>query len=273
MGFTGIVEETGTITNKVTQPDSLCVTATIECKVVLEDAYIGCSIAVEGVCLTVTRFDAKSFDVDIAPETLDKTHFSEMAVGQDVNLERAAKSGDRISGHNVQGHVEETGSISHLEEDGGSLRVHVVTNSASFLHKIIQKGYIAIDGASLTVCDVLPEKQTFTIMLIPHSRSILTLGRKKVGDSVNLESDIAGRYSLAPIEVLEKRIEALEYKYDLLKSQTGGSSSRWYSVDDMFDADNVIRFGMGCAFGCAVVSTVLLLRPRHWNIPSLSILP
>ena len=98
MGFTGIVEETGTVSRIVTHPDSQCVTATIDCKIVLEDAYIGCSIAVEGVCLTVTRFDAKSFDVDIAPETLSKTHFAELVAGQEVNLERAAKSDDRISG-------------------------------------------------------------------------------------------------------------------------------------------------------------------------------
>ena len=153
MGFTGIVEERGKVIAKKEIPDSLCVKATIECKVVLQDAYVGCSIAVEGVCLTVTRFDDTTFDVDMAPETLEKTHFSELVEGQEVNLERAAKSGDRISGHNVQGHVEETGVISHLEEEGGSLRVTICT-SDEFMSKIISKGYVCIDGASLTVCEV-----------------------------------------------------------------------------------------------------------------------
>lgn len=152
-----------------------------------------------GTCLTVVTFDTKSFKVGLAPETLSRTNLGQLKVGDSVNCERALKVGTRMGGHFVQGHVDTTTTIKQIDNDGSSIRFKFdippkrpqVSHIAPY---IIPKGYITLDGASLTVTYVDLRDKTFGVMLIPYSQSKLTLTNKKVGDSVNVEVDMVGKY-------------------------------------------------------------------------------
>lgn len=157
----------------------------------MQDVRIGDSIAVNGVCLTVTNFSEGRFTADVMSETLAKTNLGGLRPGSKVNLERALRMGDRLGGHWVSGHVDGIGTIAGLE-------VHDIATLVSIqappqvMKYIIKKGSIAIDGTSLTVVDY--EGDVFRVSLIPHTAHATILGIKKVGQSVNLESDILGKY-------------------------------------------------------------------------------
>jgi riboflavin synthase len=184
--FTGIVEEIGIIKgiNKGAESASI----TIGAKNILEDVKLGDSIATNGVCLTVTHFTKDSFTVDVMPETMRKSNIS---IGSKVNLERALKLSDRLGGHIVSGHIDGTGVIKEFKKEDNAVWISIEAHE-EILKYIINKGSIAIDGVSLTVAYV--DKKMFKVSIIPHTGEETTLLNKKIGDKVNLECDLIGKY-------------------------------------------------------------------------------
>ncbi len=157
----------------------------------MEDIKLGDSIAVNGVCLTATAFDSESFVADAMAETLAKTNLAKLAPGDKVNLERALRLGDRLGGHLVTGHVDGVGTIAKIEQHDIAILITVQAPPA-VMRYVINKGSVAIDGTSLTVVDYSEER--FRVSLIPHTASHTILGSKKIGDPVNLEGDVLGKY-------------------------------------------------------------------------------
>ncbi|MEO0399891.1 MAG: riboflavin synthase [Pseudomonadota bacterium] len=187
--FTGLIEEIGEIT--AIGPDGDGFSITVSADTVLQGAQLGDSIAVNGVCLTLTAHDDKTFQVGLAPETLKKTNLGDLAPGVAVNLERALLPTTRMGGHYVQGHVDGTGRIAEFRPDNDALWMKIETPPA-LMRYIVPKGYAAIDGASLTV--VHTGADWFDVTLIAYSQEKLILPRKKPGDRVNLEVDILAKY-------------------------------------------------------------------------------
>ena len=187
--FTGLVEEVGTVIAVESTSGSTAVT--VEARRVLEGTCEGDSISVEGACLTVVQRTSNSFTVDLAPETLAKTHFDQLEVGAAVNLERSLAADGRIGGHFVQGHVDGTGTIRERRVDGDSLWL-TVEAPARILKWLVPKGFVAVDGISLTVVDVVDD--AFSFMLVPFTLKHVTLPGKPLGARVNLEADILGKY-------------------------------------------------------------------------------
>ena len=181
--FTGIVEETGKVQ---TVTDRKIV---IECHEVLENTKIGDSIAVNGVCLTVTEIGKNSFSADISPETFKVS--CKLKLGDIVNLERAMSANGRFGGHIVSGHVDGTGIIQSIKRDDNAIW-YTIKAAPEVLRFIVEKGSITIDGISLTVARV--DDLSFAISAIPHTVAVTILSDKKVGDIVNLENDIIGKY-------------------------------------------------------------------------------
>lgn len=170
-------------------------TMKIKAQKMLEDIHLGDSISVNGTCLTVTDFDNQlsEFTIGLAPETLRKTSLSELEQGSLVNLERALSPSTRMGGHFVQGHVDGTGVIVGREAEGDSLWIKVKTGK-ELLKYIVPKGFIAVDGTSLTVVDVFDEEDCFNFMLVSYSQQKVVIPLKQVGQKVNLEVDILGKY-------------------------------------------------------------------------------
>lgn len=187
--FTGIIEELGTIQKMDRRADSICLT--IKAKKVLEGTKIGDSIAVNGVCLTVTKLTDSFFSADVMHETMRRTSFVELRNGSAVNLERALAVGDRLGGHLVSGHIDGIGHIARETMDGIA-RVITVAIPKVMEPFIVEKGSIAIDGISLTVVSV--GNSQFTVSIIPHTMSSTTLVDKHPGAVVNLETDMIGKY-------------------------------------------------------------------------------
>ena len=187
--FTGIIEEVGII--KSIRKGTASVLLTVEAAKVLEDVSLGDSIAVNGVCLTVTSFTANQFTADVMHETLNRSSLGTLKSGSKVNLERAMKADGRFGGHIVSGHIDGTGTISDIKRDDNAIW-YTVRTPAPLLRYIIEKGSIAIDGISLTVADV--GKDFFNVSIIPHTAASTTLSMKKTGDVVNLENDCIGKY-------------------------------------------------------------------------------
>lgn len=176
---------------QVVRPGRNSIQLAIAAKKVLQDTKIGDSIAVDGVCLTVTNFSANGFSADVMPETMSRTTLRELKIGGRVNLERALKLSDRLGGHLVQGHVDGIGHIINKDKYDNAI-IYKLRAPGSVLKYVVAKGSIAIDGISLTVIDVTREH--FTVSLIPHTAHLTTLGGKREGEKVNLESDLIGRY-------------------------------------------------------------------------------
>ena len=187
--FTGLVAELGTVQRLARQGNSYHLT--VGAKKVLENLKIGDSVAVNGACLTVVRMDDSGFTADVMPETVRLTNIGSLQPGSRVNLERTLRLCDGLDGHIVSGHVEGLGTISEQRPEGIAVVVTIST-PPELLKYIIKKGSIAIDGISLTVTEVTDT--SFSVSLIPHTAKETTLGFKKVGDSVNLETDILGKY-------------------------------------------------------------------------------
>ncbi|KAK9930024.1 hypothetical protein M0R45_027084 [Rubus argutus] len=190
--FTGIVEEMGEI-KQLGASDRGGFDMKIGAKTVLDGVHLGDSIAVNGTCLTVTEFDASHFTVGLAPETLRKTSLVELEQGSLVNLERAVLPTSRMGGHFLQGHVDGTGEIVSMEPEEDSLWIKVKT-SKEILKYVVPKGYIAVDGTSLTVVDVFDDEECFNFMLVAYTQQKVVIPLKKVGQKVNLEVDILGKY-------------------------------------------------------------------------------
>ncbi|WP_315272982.1 riboflavin synthase [Selenomonas sputigena] len=183
--FTGIIEEVGALERLAGGEIA------IRAKKVLEDVALGDSIAVNGICLTVTHFDAAHFVADVMPETVRRTSLAELKRGSRVNLERALTLRSRLGGHIVSGHIDGVGTIAAMQEEGNAVLL-TVRASTSILRYIVEKGSVALDGISLTVAHV--GAADFTVSLIPHTREITNLREKRMGSRLNIETDILGKY-------------------------------------------------------------------------------
>jgi riboflavin synthase len=186
--FTGIIAEVGRVIS--VRPDSLIVSA----DKVTNGLEIGGSIAINGVCLTVTGIDgrARSFSVDIMPETRQRTNLGLLRAGEGINLERPLKYGGEVGGHLVEGHVDTTGKIASIVPDGEALRIRFLA-PPDVMRYIVEKGFIAVDGISLTVVDT--DSGSFTVSVVSYTRGNTILSTRKVGDVVNLEADIMAKYA------------------------------------------------------------------------------
>lgn len=198
--FTGIIEEIGVVKSLKRGVHSMCITVT--CSKILMDLSIGDSVATNGVCLTVTSKDNGFFTADIMHETIKSSSLASLSVGSHVNLERAMPLNGRFGGHIVSGHIDGTGKISNIKKDDIAIWYTIKANS-DILKYIIHKGSITIDGISLTVSKL--EKDSFSVSIIPHTASETTLSKKKIGDIVNLENDIIGKY-IEKFTSLDKKI-------------------------------------------------------------------
>jgi riboflavin synthase len=187
--FSGIVEEVGTV-QKVDQREGGA-TLQIQARAILEGIRVGDSIAINGTCLTVVGFDATSFTVELAPETLRRTNLGELQPASQVNLERSLAANGRVGGHFVQGHIDATAEIVACDPDGEGLLVSF-RGPRGLMRYIVPKGYVALDGMSLTVVDTGPD--WFTISFIPHTRAVTVVREYTPGRRVNLEVDILGKY-------------------------------------------------------------------------------
>ena len=187
--FTGIVEELGTVNaiKKGVKSAQLSISA----KKIFSDLKLGDSVATNGVCLTVTSINRNTFTADVMNETLVKSSLSELKAGSVVNLERAMHVNDRFGGHIVSGHIDGLGKIISITKDDIAFWYKIKTTS-EIMRYIIKKGSITIDGISLTVAKL--EQNSFSVSIIPHTLSNTVLKNKKIGDMVNLENDIIGKY-------------------------------------------------------------------------------
>lgn len=187
--FTGIVEEMGAVT--ACERSLAGTKLTVMASAVLSDLAIGHSISVNGVCLTAVACSDRDFSVEISPESLSVTTLGQLVPGAPVNLERAMKLTERIGGHLVSGHVDGIGTIRSRQPTGNAV-VLAIEAPEAVLRYCITKGSITVDGISLTINEVAPH--TFSVAIIPHTAKVTTLGLKQVGDTVNLESDLIGKY-------------------------------------------------------------------------------
>lgn len=187
--FTGIVEEMGQLLE--VKPTAKEYHMRFGGKIVLEGTNLGDSIAVNGTCLTVTHFDTNSFTAGVAPETRKLTNLVDLKVGDPVNLERSVTPTTRLGGHFVQGHVDGVATLIDRNHDGEAIWLTLQADAA-IMRYIVPKGYVALDGTSLTVVDVFPDR--FSIMLVPYTQKMIVLPSKNVGDRVNIEVDILGKY-------------------------------------------------------------------------------
>lgn len=187
--FTGIVEELG-ILREITR-GAASARLRVAARRVLEDIRPGDSMAVNGVCLTVTTLNGESFTADVMAETLARTNLGKLVPGERVNLERALRLGDRLGGHLVTGHIDGVGILTESRKQGIAALL-TISAPREVMRYVVKKGSVAIDGISLTVVDL--SDSSFQVSLIPHTLEQTTLGRKGPGDAVNLEADILGKY-------------------------------------------------------------------------------
>ena len=200
--FTGIIEEIGKVKSIVRHANSIKLTIAV--KKILEDIHIGDSICTNGVCLTVTTFDDSSYTADVMPETMNRTNFKDLRINDLVNCERAMLANGRFGGHIVSGHIDGIGEISKMTKDDKAVRIRIETRP-EILRYIVEKGSITIDGISLTVTDVT--SFDFGVSIIEHTQDATTLTKKKIGDTVNLENDIVGKY-------IEKFVGNITFQHD-----------------------------------------------------------
>ncbi len=184
--FTGLIEEIGQVVGR--QGSRLAVGT----RAVLEDAAVGASIAVNGVCLTVVERSPGRLGFDLGPETLARTALGDLEPGAGVNLERALRLGESVGGHLVQGHVDGVGVVSDLVRESGTARLRIEWQDPALGALLIPQGSVAVDGVSLTVASL--GERAFEIMVIPHTLATTTLGALKAGRRVNLEMDMIGKY-------------------------------------------------------------------------------
>lgn len=187
--FTGIIESFGSISRIESSGQGKILS--IACDLDLSETKIGDSIAVNGACLTAVQISKNEFSVDMAPETVERTTFKHLTTGSRVNIERALKLSDRIDGHLVSGHIDGTGIVSSIVKKSNAVIIAIQV-SETLADDMIEKGSIAIDGISLTInrCS----KNDFEVSIIPHTAQITTIGLKRVGDELNLETDMIGKY-------------------------------------------------------------------------------
>ncbi len=193
--FTGLVEELGTIA--AIEPQGAAVALTLRAPLVASDATLGASIAVNGCCLTVVRHNGDLLTFEAGSETLSRTNLGKLQTGSPVNLERSLRVGDRLGGHYVSGHIDGLGTLDERRDEGpwAFLWFRVPGELA---RQLASKGSIAVDGVSLTLVEVTHDR--FSVALIPHTLSVTTLGALKIGDTVNLETDLLAKYVQRQLE-------------------------------------------------------------------------
>lgn len=212
--FTGIVELIGTVQEynpqDNTESGGYGVSLTIkDASAILTDCHLGDSIAVNGTCLTVTKFDADTFKVGMSLETLKKTNLGSLKPGDKVNLERAISGDTRFGGHVVQGHVDTIAQIVGREQETNSILFTFKLRDAEFINYIVHKGFICIDGTSLTVTNVNYAEKTFQIMMVAYTQSKVIMPLKKIGDWVNIEVDLTGKLVATQVELaLRNQLES-----------------------------------------------------------------
>jgi len=187
--FSGIVEEMGAIQS--IEKGLAGAKFSILASVILDDLHVGDSVSVSGACLTVTKLEGQSFSVDVSTETLNCTILGQITVGTPVNLERAMKLNARMGGHMVTGHVDGIGALRAREQDGNAIYL-TIEAPQDIMRYCVAKGSITIDGISLTINAVMD--RSFAVAIIPHTAKVTTMGLKQIGDAVNLESDLIGKY-------------------------------------------------------------------------------
>lgn len=187
--FTGIIEEIGIIKHLSLSGKSGEID--IKARKVLEETKIGDSIAVNGICLTVTHLKPDGFTADVMPETINRSSLADLNSGSEVNLERAMAANGRFGGHIVSGHIDGTGVIESINRDENAVRVNIRADK-DITDLIVEKGSITIDGISLTVAEV--KDTNFQVSIIPHTGGETTLLKRNVGEHVNLETDVLGKY-------------------------------------------------------------------------------
>ena len=188
--FTGIVEEMGHVTSLRSKPQAM--ELTIACSLILDDIKRGDSISINGVCLTVSAHDQKSFTVDVIPETVQSSTMAELRTGSRVNLERAMPAMGRFGGHFVSGHVDGVGVIRSVKKESNAV-TKIIELDPALMKYMMHKGSICVDGTSLTVFAV--GNNTVTISLIPTTREDSLLGEKGIGERVNIECDLLAKYT------------------------------------------------------------------------------
>jgi riboflavin synthase len=187
--FTGIIEELGEVVSLKRQGGGAVLT--VKAAEVTSGASIGDSIAVSGACLTVTRIDGAALSFDLSAETLKSTVLGSFRPGERVNIEQSLRADGKLGGHFVSGHVDAVGKITGRTREGETMRFRIQA-PPEVLALLVEKGSVAVDGISLTVVDVFED--SFTLVIIPHTATVTTLGFKGEGDAVNLEADIIGKY-------------------------------------------------------------------------------
>lgn len=187
--FTGIIEELGTVKRIQSGQESMEIV--VQASKILEDVHLGDSISVNGVCLTVTRYTQEEASFDVMPETFKSTNLNKLAKGSQVNLERSMKADGRFGGHMVSGHVDGLGVIMSKKQESNAV-YYDIELPQELLDYFVYKGSVTVDGTSLTVFGV--DQQGITISLIPHTMEHTILGEKGVGDQVNIEIDMLGKY-------------------------------------------------------------------------------
>ncbi|MBY0587972.1 riboflavin synthase [bacterium] len=186
--FTGLVETMGEVTHVAEDPAGR--RFSIDLSEIRGGLSIGDSIAINGCCLTAIALSSAGAEFEAGPETLVRTNLGELRVGHQVNLERALRADSRLGGHIVQGHIDGVGTVRSRQQNGEWETIWFEVGELT--KSLVPKGSIAIDGVSLTVCDVTND--AISVMLIPHTLSVTTLGRRSLGDRVNIETDILGKY-------------------------------------------------------------------------------
>ena len=205
--FTGIVEEIGNVREIV--HGSLSIKLSINCSRILEDVKTGDSIAVNGICLTVTGLSSSWFVVDVMPETMRRTGLQKLSKWDKVNLERALRLSDRLGGHIVTGHIDGVGTVTGRIEEDNAIWL-TVEASEEIMKYIVFKGSVALDGTSLTVAHA--DKKGFKVSLIPLTAAHTTLGQRNAGDHINIECDVIGKY----VErLINGNIDASQSKNDI----------------------------------------------------------
>lgn len=211
--FTGIVEEVGQIESLDKRAGAL--ELVVASHVVVKGVAVGDSVSVEGVCLTTTQVGDNRFTFEVVPETLARTHLGVLQVGQQVNLEGAMRVGRTFGGHYVQGHIDACARIVSREPDGEALNLHLQVPHEHG-HYLLEKGFVALDGVSLTLVSVVTEglHTRFSVTLVPHTQKAVTLGKKAVNAKVNVEVDIHTKAvvatAAAKFDDLQERVERLE---------------------------------------------------------------
>ena len=230
--FTGIIEEVGIIRHIARGRDSAVLT--IRAKTILEGTKLGDSIAVNGICLTVTSLGADFFTADVMHETLNRSALSRLGTGCPVNLERAMPATGRFGGHIVAGHVDGVGSIGLIRRDATAIWFTFLAGP-EILRYVVEKGSIAIDGISLTVATV--DAEGFSVSTIPHTLAHTNLGTRRRGDPVNLETDLVGKY-------IEKLLRPMPGNGTSQNGTAGaGSDATGASASSGITRDMLTRYG------------------------------